>query len=446
MARASSQVAPLKLDLAQSLKSSLKKIPVEQLARKSGFQQRRAKKIEPLVFLKSALLLCTQAHISLTVWAVLIGLLSHQVVSKQAVFGRLTGSAVEFLKAVLAGILIPLPQRAGKPLAKVLGCFSRVLVQDSTTVKLTEKLAEFFAGGSNQHGKTPGVLRIQGILDLCSQRWLHFGLSSYLRNDQKASPDILPYVQKNDLILRDLGYFAIKVLQQIVDKKAFFLSRYYFRTAVFDLAGRPIDLLKHLRKQSRKGIWDGWVLIGKKEKLPVRLIAHRVPGHVAAERRRKARAHLKNRCQLSKEYLGQQDWTIYLTTVEQEILGVEQVAALYGQRWQIEMVFKSWKSHFKLELISPEISKEQLEAVIYGKLIFIALIQPQLVDPSATQPQAGGYSPLKLCLFISEYFLVLFFQSEKIKLNVGLPLQLQRHSCYEKRKRRNMLQNLLALC
>jgi hypothetical protein len=446
LASTSSQAAPLKLDLARSLKSGLKKIPVEQLARKSGFQQRRAKKIEPLVFLKSALLLCTQSHISLTVWAVLIGLLSHQVVSKQAVFGRLTRSAVEFLKAVLAWILIPIPQRSGQRLAKVLGCFSRILVQDSTTVKLTEKLAEFFAGGSNQHGKTPGVLRIQGLLDLCSQRWLHFGLSSYLRNDQKASPDILPYVRKNDLILRDLGYFAIHVLQQIVELKAFFLSRYYHRTAVLDPEGRPIDLLKHLRKQSINGMWDGWVRIGKKEKLPVRLVALRVPGHVAAERRRKARAHLKNRCQLSKEYLALQDWTIYLTTVPQETLGIKQIAALYGQRWQIEMVFKSWKSHFKLELLSEEISKEQLEAVIYGKLIFIALIQPQLVDPSAAQPEACCYSPLKLCLFISEYFLVLFFQSEKIQLSVEFPLQLQRHSCYEKRKRRNIFQNLLALC
>ena len=136
------------------------------------------------MFLKAALLLCTQSNISRTVWAVLIGLLSHQVVSKQAVFGRLTRSAVEFLKAVLAGILIPVPQRAGKPLAKVLGCFSRVLVQDSTTVKLTETLAEVFAGGSNQHGKTPGVLRVQGILDLCSPRGLQFALSSYLRIDQ----------------------------------------------------------------------------------------------------------------------------------------------------------------------------------------------------------------------------------------------------------------------
>jgi hypothetical protein len=181
LASPSSQPAPLKLDLARSLKAGLKKIPVEQLARTSGFKQRLAKKIEPLIFLKSALLLCTQSHISLSVWAVLIGLLSHQVVSKQAVFGRLTSSAVEFLQAVLACILIPIPQSPGRRLTKALGCFSRILVQDSTTVKLTEKLAEFFAGGSNQHGKTPGVLRIQGILDLCSQRWLHLGLSSFLR-------------------------------------------------------------------------------------------------------------------------------------------------------------------------------------------------------------------------------------------------------------------------
>ena len=123
------------------------------------------------------------------------------------------------------------------------------MVQDSTTVKLSEKLANVFPGGANQHGETPGVLRIQAIYDLLKQQWVDFGLSSYRRNDQKASPDILPHVQKGDLILRDLGYFAIAVLQQIGLRDAYFLSRYYFHTALFDIHGQKFDLLKQLREK-----------------------------------------------------------------------------------------------------------------------------------------------------------------------------------------------------
>ncbi|MBI4324707.1 MAG: hypothetical protein HY674_05530, partial [Chloroflexi bacterium] len=95
-----------------------------------------------------------------------------------------------------------------------------------------------------------------------------------MRNDQKASPDLLPWVPQNDLVLRDLGYCAVRVLEQIAQAGAFFLSRFYFRTAVFDLQGHPMDLLDLLR---RKGQLDQGVLLGQREKMRVRLVARPVP-------------------------------------------------------------------------------------------------------------------------------------------------------------------------
>jgi hypothetical protein len=427
------------------VQTALDKIPLQRLASQTKFRQRTPKKLSPRVFIKSAILLCTQSHVSLTVWAVLIGLLTGQTVSKQAIFERLSAEAVDFLKAVLARMVLPAPPDSTTPLAGALKAFPRILVQDSTTVKLTHKLAGVFAGGANQHGKTPGVLRLQGVLDLVAQRWLHFGLSSYVRNDQKASPDILPQVRKDDLILRDLGYFALPVLRQIGQLGAFFLSRYYFRTAVFDPKGQPLNLLRLLRAQSVRGVWDGWVRLGKKELLPVRLVARRVPAPVAAERRRKARAHLKNRCQLSKEYLALQEWTIYVTNLPASLLSAQQVAALYGQRWHIEIAFKAWKSHFQLERLTGQISKEQLEAVIYGKLIFIALIQPRLFAPGDGPRNTPDSSPLKRCLLLSEYFLILFLEAERIPISAAFALQWERHGCYEKRKRRHLFQSLISL-
>ncbi len=426
----------------------LKKIPLPALARQTGWRQRVSPKITSLKLVTAALLLVTQPQLSLTVLAMLLGCLGRTTVSKQAVDQCLTAAAALFLKAALGAALSvglaavrmakTLPPRFAWPCA-------RILVQDSTTIKLTEKLAAVYPGGANQHGRTPGVLRVQALFDLLSQRWVSFALSPYVRNDQKASPDILPHVQKNDLVLRDLGYFATQVLTQIAQRGAFFVSRFYFRTAVFDLNGQPLDLLALLRQ---KGSLDQWVYLGQKEKLRVRLVAFRAPAHVANERRRKARAHLQNRCQLSQAYLQMQDWTLYVTNVPAEVLSARQVMELYGQRWQIEIIFKGWKSHFHLEAVACATTAALLEVAIYGKLLFITLTHP-LTAPSFSTEEAEvegrHYSRLRVNRLTCQCLVSVVLEQWGLSATEALARQLRYHGRYEKRKRQNIVQKFLAL-
>ena len=426
----------------------LKKIPLPALARQTGWMQRASEKITPLNLVAAALLLVSQPQISLTVLAVLLGLLCRKTVSKQAVDERMTAAAALFLKASLgAALSLCLSSvKAAKALPKPCAWpFARILVQDSTTIKLTAKLAVVYPGGANQHGQTPGVLRLQALFDLLSQRWVSFALSPYVRNDQKASPDLLPHLQENDLVLRDLGYFAVRVLEQIVQRGAFFLSRFYFRTAVFDLAGRPTDLLALLRQ---KGKVDQWVRIGQKEKMRMRLVAFRAPAHVADERRRKARAHLQNRCQLSKAYLELQNWTLFLTNVPVAVLSARQVMELYGQRWQIEIIFKGWKSHFHLEAVSSATTAALLEVAIYGKLLFITLTHP-LTAPQFSAPAAEvevrHYSRLRVNLLTRQCLVSVVLEHWDIDVAAGLARQMHYHGRYEKRKRQNIVQKLFSL-
>ena len=322
--------------------------------------ERATQKITPLNLVTAAMLLVSQPKISLTVLAVLWGLLSRRTLSKQAVDERLDPPAVTFLKEVL-GAALGLCWSAPKAVAQWTWPLARLLVQDSTTTKLHARLAALFPGGANQQGTTKGVLRVQAVFDLLRQRWVDFALSPSVRHDQKASPDLWPLVKKNDWVLRDLGDFALPVLQPIAQGHAWFLSRFYFRTGVFDLAGRPLNLLRLLRQ---RGPIDQEVLLGCHQKMRVRLVALPVPSQVANERRRKAKAHLQNRCQLAKEYLAWQSWTIFVTHVAAEILPARQLRALYGQRWQSEIIFKGWKSHFNLEAVSSTTTAELLQVAI----------------------------------------------------------------------------------
>ena len=81
-----------------------------------------------------------------------------------------------------------------------------------------------------------------------------------------------------------MGYFVIKVLDQIQFLGAYFLSRYRSDVLLFDpQSGQPLDLTRRLRPGQSL---DRPVLVGR-EKLPARLIAWPVPEAVANERRRK---------------------------------------------------------------------------------------------------------------------------------------------------------------
>ena len=59
------------------------------------------------------------------------------------------------------------------------------------------------------------------------------------------------------------------------------------------------------------------LLVGAQERLPVRLVALRLPAPLAAQRRRRARANARRdrALRLTKRYLKLLDWTILLTNV-----------------------------------------------------------------------------------------------------------------------------------
>ncbi|BAR87692.1 transposase for insertion sequence element IS231B (plasmid) [Bacillus thuringiensis serovar tolworthi] len=51
---------------------------------------------------------------------------------------------------------------------------------------------------------------------------------------------------------------------------------------------------------------------------------------------------------------------------------MERVHELYTLRWQIEIIFKTWKSLFKIDHYR-NVTQERLECQLYGKLIAIFL-------------------------------------------------------------------------
>jgi Transposase DDE domain len=135
-----------------------------------------------------------------------------------------------------------------------------------------------------------------------------------------------------------------------------------------------LDLLEWLRAHAESQFEES-VRIGQVEQLPCRMVVVRVPPEVADERRRKARetARRKGRTP-SVRHLALMEWTIYITNVPATRLTLRQVVILYSVRWQIELIFKLWKSECELDRVAGR-HRERVLSELNAKLIGIVIMQ-----------------------------------------------------------------------
>jgi hypothetical protein len=118
----------------------------------------------------------------------------------------------------------------------------------------------------------------------------------------------------------------------------------------------------------------------------------RVPQEVADQRRRRLRAEAQRRKQaVSKRALALAAWTILVTNVPGEQLTVKEALVLARARWQIELVFKRWKSQGQIDTSRSE-KEWRVMTDMYAKLLAMVVQQWvwltglwQYVDKSLTK-------------------------------------------------------------
>jgi hypothetical protein len=405
---------------------------VGRIARRSGFVKRRPRKIDPNTFLQALVLMTVTPVFSMRAFAIHLGLLSRNVVSKVAVFLRMKPTVIDFVRETLFNS-VSATSRLKKEIGKgVFVFFRRVLLQDSTVLSLPPKLAVYFPGAKNQSGKTSASVKLQTIYNALTETFVSFELTAHRCNDQCASPSILKSIQEGDLVIRDLGYSSLGVFRSIGEKQAFYLSRYSHRMTLFHSTGKRFDLLGTLKKH---GTLDEALLAGSEEKLPVRVVAVPVPEPVAGERRRKLLHSRDRRLNPDPTHLALLGWEIFLTNVPQETWDATTVCRIYGVRWRIEIIFKSWKSHLKIHAFD-HFTPTEVELLIYARLIYVTLFQTcfftQLAD-YVYDTTGQHLSVLKAADFFRQRILTALLTGGDYLLILQ---QILKHCTYEKRNKR----------
>lgn len=215
-------------------------------------------------------------------------------VSRQAVWKKVTEPCCEFFQKVLELVILGKIDRTQVASLRKLGQFKRIIVQDSTIIKLPAKLFKDFSGVANQTTKVCNA-RIQGVYDIVNERFITFSIDPYSKNDLKAAPDL--ELKPGDLTLRDRGYLIYDEIQRHIDIGADCIYRYKHAMALLDpLTEQPIDILRALKK---KPFIDMEVKLNNKDKTLVRITACPVDEKIANARRMKAKQGKKLHLQKS---------------------------------------------------------------------------------------------------------------------------------------------------
>jgi hypothetical protein len=264
-------------------------------------------------------------------------------VTTQAVEQRFTRDMVGFLEALFRRAVRHRIQ-ADQAVAPLVRRFPAVFIHDSTSITLPDELSDRFPGCGGSHGRGRAAMKLQVRLDLRDGSLDAVSIEAGRDCDQ-ATPTQLEALTPGSLRIADLGYFDTKVFRHLEGHGVFWISRLAFGTEIMTTTGEPIERIADLFGEGR-GVVDREIVMGKEARHACRVVIWRVPAEVANRRRQKliATAREKGNAPPSRKRLDWCDWAIFVTNVARERLSAEEVGVLYRARWQIELLFKRWKS------------------------------------------------------------------------------------------------------
>lgn len=290
-------------------------------------------------------------------------------VSPQAIDQRFTSETATLLQTVLQSSVEQVI--ASEPVAiPLLQRFHGVYVHDCTTISLPAALSDTWSGCA---GDGPVAALKCGVqLDLLRGSLQTLDLAHGRANDQTLPMQQAP-LPKGALRLADLGFYDLNLLARQTEAGTYWLTKVRVGTLLRDESSAVMGLLAFVKRLGDVSAWDGWVWVGGKGQLRARLLVERVPQEVADQRRRRLRKEAQDKGRLpSEEALALAAWTLLLTNVPPAMLSVKEALVVAKVRWQIELVFKLWKSHGKLDTWRTE-KPARILCEVYGKLLAMLL-------------------------------------------------------------------------
>jgi putative transposase len=265
---------------------------------------------------------------------------------------------VEFLHQCVAYGLSQLRSAPGNRLSPKLARFEDVLIQDSTIVRLYASLATLYP--PVRHSTPTAGVKIATLVSIRANGPKRVELYPESTNDRDTLK-VGSWV-KNSVLLIDLGYYKHQAFARVEENGGYYLTRLHalvnprllrslrvHRGAAIELEGkRWKDIESHLRRE----VLDAEVEIDfPRRKYGGRQTRDTLTARLVAVWNEEARKY-----------------HVYLTNLPVETLRAEEVASLYGCRWEIELVFKELKGEYALDRVNTS-NRHVVEALLWASIL-----------------------------------------------------------------------------
>ena len=295
-------------------------------------------------------------------------------IQKQSLDERFNLDAITYVKDILK---VALERQLNVIFeTRFLPAFKSIRIKDGTRFNLSANLYKHYKGSGGSKGTSNSALCIQFEYDGLSGKILTLEITDATRNDQTDAKETVSRVEMGDLIIRDLGYYSLPTLAKFDAAEAFFISRLGAKTNIYKPEQKDEISFKELYNdmvRQKQPCIEMEVHVGKKERMPARLIIAIVPEEIYKNRIRKVeKTNKENGYNTSDDYKARCRFNLFITNVKSEVLSADDVLVLYKLRWQIELMFKNWKSILKIDQLQ-KMKYERFTCILIAKLVLIVI-------------------------------------------------------------------------
>jgi IS4 transposase len=265
-------------------------------------------------------------------------------ISIQSFKKRFDQNMVNFLSKLLNHYINMMISKCPARLKSYAARFKDILIQDSSIIRLSQKLAgEFPAARTRNNG---AGLKIHAVYSACAHSVKTIEITGERIHDSRMLR-IGPAV-KNNLLLNDLGYYSLKSFARIKEYGGYFVSRLKTnaKTNVISVvSGKvPRKIKQSMHDKNYPELWDFL------EKVPKRGIYDlECSFEIQKGQKRSNKPPVKEFFRVIcfwNEKTGL--WHTYLTNLSVEHFTPDEVYQLYKYRWLIELLFKELKADYDL--------------------------------------------------------------------------------------------------
>lgn len=353
---------------------------IEEIAKYSKLKKRNSGKLKPDILLWLGCF--SNKNICLSSLEEMVSYLNFEKnisISPQALDQRLGEEAVSFFKNIFISLFKN--QFSNKSKAANSYGFKNIFLMDSTEIKLPNKSKNKYRGNQLQ-----STLKINLLLELLNFSIKNISLDEGIKSEMNFSKYVYKHLSIDSLVLKDLGYFKFEDFKEIEDKNSFFISRLRAGTRLFSLNPAPvyskngniIEKTKYLVTNAGKLGNDLDInetkeyefLVGD-QKMPIRIVLTKLSEELLDKRTQKIEKRERRGNKLSTLARESVNISGYITN----LWGFSpfEIIEIYKMRWQIELLFKIFKSDFKIDKLK-NLKTERIEAHIYATLIRILLL------------------------------------------------------------------------